>query len=114
MPNPCGAEITKTRFASAAPPPLASSLAPTMRGLLQARRQTRAMAGKTKSDRNKIAATAKRTIRGEKYNIENLIDEAITHGRRRRTDTTVADAVYLRRQGHTAPTAELVNRVGAT
>ena len=55
-------------------------------------------------------ATAKRTIRGEKYNIENLIDEAITTADAGELDTTAADA-YLRRQGHTAPTAELVNRV---
>ncbi len=55
-------------------------------------------------------ATAKRTIRGEQYNIAQLVDEAIAAVDASTLDTADADA-YLRRMGHTAPTDELVSRV---
>ena len=55
-------------------------------------------------------ATAKRTIRGEQYNIAQVVDEAIAAVDAQAIDTTDADA-YLRRMGHTAPATELVNQV---
>lgn len=55
-------------------------------------------------------ATAKRTIRGEQYNIAQLVDDAIATVDAGTLNTADADA-YLRRMGHTAPDSELVNRV---
>lgn len=54
-------------------------------------------------------ATAKRTIRGEQYNIEALVDSAIAaiNGRALNTD---AARQSLIRQGHTNPADALVNR----
>lgn len=50
----------------------------------------------------------KRTIRGEKYSIEQLVDGAITGA----GNGDAADAeAYLRRMGHTNPDATLVARV---
>lgn len=54
--------------------------------------------------------TAKRTIRGEQYNIAQVVDEAIAAVDAAELNTADADA-YLRRMGHTAPASELVNRV---
>lgn len=55
-------------------------------------------------------ATEKRTIRGEKYDIAAVVDEAIAtvDGQPLNTDDA---RDYLRIMGHTAPTDELVNRV---
>lgn len=52
----------------------------------------------------------KRTIRGEQYNVSQIVDEAIAVVDAGTLDTADADA-YLRRMGHTAPATELVNRV---
>ncbi len=55
-------------------------------------------------------STSKRTIRGEQYSIEQLVDNAIAAVDSNPLDTADADA-YLRRMGHTAPAQELVERV---
>lgn len=55
-------------------------------------------------------STSKRTIRGEQYNVAQLVDEAIAAVDANPLDTADADA-YLRRMGHTAPAPELVARV---
>lgn len=52
----------------------------------------------------------KRTIRKEKYNIEQLVDEAIATVDAGTLDTDAASA-YLRRMGHTNPAEELINTV---
>lgn len=53
-------------------------------------------------------ATAKRTIRGVRYNVEELVDNAIAAAGN--GDQADAEA-YLRRLGHTNPDAALVARV---
>lgn len=55
-------------------------------------------------------ATQKRTIRGEQYNIAQLVDDAIAAVDASTLDTADADA-YLRRMGHSNPAPELVARV---
>lgn len=55
-------------------------------------------------------SSTKRTIRGEQYNVSQIVDEAIAAVDAGTLDTADADA-YLRRMGHTAPAPELVNRV---
>lgn len=55
-------------------------------------------------------ATQKRTIRGEQYNIAQLVDDAIAAVDASTLDTADADA-YLRIMGHTAPAPELVARI---
>lgn len=55
-------------------------------------------------------ATVKRTIRGEKYDIAAVVDEAISTVDAQPLNTEDARN-YLRIMGHTAPTDELVNRV---
>jgi hypothetical protein len=57
-----------------------------------------------------IQMATKRTIRGEKYDIAALIDDAISHVDSSPLDTANAKN-YLRLMGHTAPTEELINRV---
>lgn len=53
--------------------------------------------------------TAKRTIRGEQYNIAQLVDDAIAAAA---AELDVAEAeAYLRRMGHTAPDRSLLARV---
>lgn len=52
----------------------------------------------------------KRTIRGEKYSIEQLIDSAIATVDAGTLDTDAARS-YLMRMGHTNPAEELVNTV---
>lgn len=59
---------------------------------------------------DKTMSTNKRTIRGEQYNIEQLVDEAIATVDAGTLDTAAADA-YLRRMGHTSPSEELVSTV---
>ncbi len=54
--------------------------------------------------------TDKRTIRGEKYDIAAVVDNAIATVDAGTLDITDAEA-YLRRMGHTAPAPELVNTV---
>ena len=50
--------------------------------------------------------STKRTIRGEKYDIAQLVTDAMAAAR---PDTTAA-AAALQRMGHTNPDAELINR----
>lgn len=52
----------------------------------------------------------KRTIRGEQYNVSQIVDEAIAAVDAGTLDTADAEE-YLRRMGHTAPATELINRV---
>ena len=54
--------------------------------------------------------TTKRTIRGEKYDIAAVVDEAIAAVNSQPLDTADARS-YLLRMGHTAPADELINRV---
>ena len=53
---------------------------------------------------------SRRTIRGERYNVARLVDDAIAAADAAELDTADAEA-YLRRMGHTAPDRNLIARV---